>query len=82
METFRSVSVEEVAVAAPRMLAPTSGDVWYAKVFLDETVDWLNDPLGISQPEPQSPGEGFCEEPSLDLSARRRRRARGRRADR
>ena len=37
---FRRLTKREVA--APRMLAPTNGDVWYAKVFLDETVLWLN----------------------------------------
>lgn len=37
---FRRLTKRDVP--APRMRSPTSGDVWYAKVFLDETVAWLN----------------------------------------
>lgn len=31
------------AVSAPRVLTPSNGDVWYAKLFLDETARWAND---------------------------------------
>jgi hypothetical protein len=31
------------AVSAPRVLTPSNGDVWYAKLFLDETARWRND---------------------------------------
>jgi hypothetical protein len=30
------------AVEAPRLLWPTKGDVWYVKLFLDETADLIN----------------------------------------
>jgi len=30
-------------VPAPAVLSLTNGDIWYAKVFLDETVSWLNE---------------------------------------
>lgn len=30
-------------VDAPKLLSPKSGDVWYVKLFLDETAAWSND---------------------------------------
>lgn len=30
-------------INAPRVLTPSNGDVWYAKLFLDETARWGND---------------------------------------
>lgn len=33
-------------VEGPRVLAPTQGDVWYVKLFLDQTVKELNEEIG------------------------------------
>ncbi|WP_437915423.1 hypothetical protein WME73_08950 [Sorangium sp. So ce302] len=32
----------KAAVAAPSVLSPTGADVWYVKLFLDETTEWAN----------------------------------------
>lgn len=33
-------------VAAPKVLWLTNGDVWYVKLWLDQTAEWVNDQVG------------------------------------
>jgi hypothetical protein len=42
VDTFAVQPSVRAAVAAPMVLSPTGADVWYAKLFLDETAEWAN----------------------------------------